>query len=518
MNRLGWCETCNVPILDGLNCGICYKQSIPMRFTKTELKPVFEEESNYYRNILLQNKITKSILPDELFFYNVMGEIVIDGQKVFRLSFNRDRNEFVPFFFKKFIDAVPLFHGSNLDLTIAANEKILINKENEAVNFLKSEIQKFDKLPVAVSFSGGKDSAVAMALTKIATSNFDAIFLNTTVEFEETIDYVHQISNIFNVNLIETNPPHEFFQLCEEFGPPSTKMKWCCKTQKFSPQNLLINDRYSEGVLVINGIRKNESNIRSKFSRIQRNKMIPKQVLAFPLLDWTSLDVWLYLMWKKIPHNKMYDYGFSRIGCWACPEKSLRDFKLLETFHANLFSKLGEMLKKYAVRTEINSPDTWFRSGNWRSRKTKWIKTMACTSSIPCSPPGELVYTFERGLIQNNIIEFMKVFGKSFSKGPMTKIENPNIEISIIGNKLRVKFKNPAFLVVFEKQLTRALNCVGCGACVGACARNALSIEFGKITVSEECNSCLKCITSNGIRMSCVSVNYKTQVLTVVNS
>jgi len=151
-------------------------------------------------------------------------------------------------------------------------------------------------------------------------------------------------------------------------------MKWCCKTQKFSPQNQLINQIYPNGVLVVSGIRKAESNIRLRFDRIQKNKMIPKQTLVFPILDWSSLDVWFYIFWKKIPYNKMYDYGFLRIGCWVCPEKSPRDFKLVERFRPELSARLFQMLKNYAIRNGVESPEDWIESGKWRSARQSGLR------------------------------------------------------------------------------------------------------------------------------------------------
>jgi phosphoadenosine phosphosulfate reductase len=487
-----------------------------LSFAKTELKPIFEEEANLYRVVLARAALPQdNLLPSGLSFYNTMGEVVIDGQKVFRLSLNKETGDWTAKFFKAFVGALPSFQGSSPSLAVAANERTLQRKEEEALNFLKRTIKRFSRLPLAVSFSGGKDSLVTLALTKLVSSRFDAIFLNTTVEFEETVSFVRETAKLLGVNLIEAIPPHNFFDLCEELGPPSTRMKWCCKTQKFSPQNQLINELYSNGVLVISGIRKAESNIRSRFNKVQRNKMIPKQVLAFPILDWSSLDVWLYLLWKNIPHNKMYDYGFARIGCWVCPEKSLRDFKLVETFRPGLSERLGQMLKNYAMRSGIESPEAWVQSGNWRSRKTKWSKTTICKSSQPCSLDDETVYAFAEGPHLTRVREFMKVFGQPITKGPMMRIHNPKIEITLIGNKMRTKLNDSSILPVFEKQLSRALNCIGCGACVGVCDFSALKVDSGQIRIGEQCTGCLRCVTSNGIRMSCVSVNYKPEVLVV---
>lgn len=515
MPSVGWCDKCNVPVLDASYCGICHSPSRKLRLMKAELKPIFAEEKKLYEKILAShfNTIPRQVFPDGMCFYSIMGEVIIDGKKIFRPSVDRNTGRWTVKFFKSFSEEISGLKGSDLRKTLRANRYILRRKEKEAIGFLKRTFEKFRHLPIAVSFSGGKDSAVTLALTRAVTRNVDVIFLNTTIEFDETVDYVHELTRLWESNLVEVHPPQDFLTLCEQLGPPSTRMKWCCKTQKFSPQNQVINERYPEGVLVANGIRKSESNIRQKFLRVQVNKMIPKQLLAFPILDWSSLDVWLYTFWKKIPYNTMYSYGFARIGCWACPEKSLRDFKLIENSRPHLIEKRNGILKQYAQSINIQNVKRWIESGKWRFRKTKWTKTSVCTSSRICSIKSEVTYTFSNPALMKRVKEFMKVFGRTSTTPIITKVTNSNIEITIIGNRMRVNVETPDILTIFERQLRRALNCVGCGACVGACDANALEVKEGVLKVGDTCAHCLRCVTSNGIRMSCVSVNYKPQIL-----
>ena len=515
MPSVGWCDNCNLPVLDALPCGICHSPSRKLRLSKAELKPIFGEERKLYERILSShfNGVSNLVLPDGMCFYNIMGEVIIDGKKIFRPSVDRKTRRWTAKFFKTFSEKIPSLKGSDLKKVLRANRQILRTKEKEAISFLKGTFDKFRHLPLAVSFSGGKDSAVVLALTRSVSSSVDVIFLNTTIEFDETVDYVHELTRLWESNLVEVHPPQDFLSLCRQLGPPSTRMKWCCKTQKFSPQNQVINERYPEGVLVVNGIRKSESNIRHKFKRVQVNKMIPKQFLAFPILDWSSLDVWLYMFWKKIPYNTMYNYGFARIGCWACPEKSMRDFKLIENARPHLIEKRNELLKEYAQSISIQNVERWIESGKWRFRKTKWTKTSVCTSSRICSIENEVVYTFSNPTLMNQVKEFMKVFGRKSTTPIITKITNSNIEISITGERMRVNAETPDILTIFERQLRRALNCVGCGACVGACDAKALEVKEGVLKVGDTCTHCLRCITSNGIRMSCVSVNYKPYIL-----
>jgi ferredoxin len=111
--------------------------------------------------------------------------------------------------------------------------------------------------------------------------------------------------------------------------------------------------------------------------------------------------------------------------------------------------------------------------------------------------------------------EFLRVFGTPHELGPMTRIDGKEMEITIIGQRMRAKTRNPEVLLKLEKQLARALNCVGCGACVGICPVGALRVEHGRIRIGPDCVRCLRCVTSNGIRMSCVSVNYKPEIMAV---
>lgn len=38
-----------------------------------------------------------------------------------------------------------------------------------------------------------------------------------------------------------------------------------------------------------------------------------------PIINWTENDIWEFITEKKIKYCKLYDEGFSRIGCVCCP-------------------------------------------------------------------------------------------------------------------------------------------------------------------------------------------------------
>jgi len=506
MPNLGWCENCNVPILDARECGICGSESTAIK--SREVKPIFHHEKERLREILLAEGLNEKLLPKELIFRDSQGYILADGLKVLQVSFSQKENRWRAKKTKVMENQPLKLQGSQLRDVIEANKFILEEKEKEACAFLESVIADHRSLPVAVAFSGGKDSVVALFLTREIRPNIDVVFLNTTIELPETIQYTRELAELWKLNLISVKPSHDFFELCKLLGPPSRFMKWCCKTQKFSPMNRLLHERYPDGVIMVRGVRAAESNNRSNYERLGKMKWTPNELIANPILNWTSLDSWLYIFWKEIPYNRAYEYGFSRLGCWACPAKTPRDFALLDHSHPELLSKLHLILDEYTKKHNLDK--TWIRSGTWRIRKSKVNKITVCCTR-PCSTSQEFVFSVNNRATIMNVIEFFKIFGPVEKKGSISIINGKEVELSAIGKSVRIKFKDEDKQDDILRLLERALNCIGCGACQGICKRGAIKQVGGKRIIDEEkCIHCLNCLS-----FTCISLRYGSERLSV---
>jgi len=511
LKKISWCTRCNVPIVGKFSkCPLCGSELIPLFVGNGEIRPVFELEKNWYRQLIITlGKDPEIYLPEKLIFY-YQGSILVDGHKVFRVIYDEKERKWRVKFFKKFKNNFSELSGSNKELVIEANLKTLEAAESESLNFIKDTFRKYEKFPKAVSFSGGKDSVVVLYQATQIKPDIDVLYMNTTIDYPETESYIKKIQNDWNLNLIEVKPIRDFFDFYKDLGPPSQFMKWCCKTLKFGPLSRLIEDRYETDVLVATGIRKNESYSRRNFQRVQRNDKVPKQVLMFPILNWNSLLVWLYIYWKKIPINEAYLQGRSRIGCWPCPERRPKEFKILERTHPKLWDKYKSALFNYAKLNGIFDIDNWINSGNWRLRTTSYNKKYIKASSL-CSQYEQILYKISDVKKIDEIIEFLKVFGDIKNIGTLKKIHNNFIDISIIKNNIRVGFIHSSniYKKLFEFQLERALNCIGCGACVSHCKIGALKILEGKLRITSDCIHCLECLKTTGLRKGCVSLNYK---------
>jgi len=387
--------------------------------------------------------------------------------------------------------------------TLQANEYILKEKQKESISFIKKVIDENRELPIAVSFSGGKDSTVVLSLTRQIKSDVDMIFLDTTIELPETLAFTYKLAKLWNLNLISVKSSHSFLNLCRLIGPPSRFMKWCCKTQKFSPMSELIHERYSNGVIMIRGVRAAESNKRKGYKRIGKLKWTPKEILANPILYWSALDVWLYIFWKKIPYNKAYEYGFTRLGCWPCPCKSLKDFEILKGFYPELAKRFYSFLKEYAKKQNLSN--NWIKSGRWRFRKSRVDRTLVRSSKLCGSEEDhEIIFSLDDPERVQNVLEFFKIFGSAQKKGSISMITNKIIETTFIGNNIHLKIKDERIEGAVIGYIERALNCIGCGACQYICNNGAIKQVNGKRIIDQQkCKECLKCLT-----FTCIALKY----------
>ncbi len=359
---------------------------------------------------------------------------------------------------------------------VKANIEHLRIIEREAVEFIK-RTWKEHNLPMGVSFSGGKDSMATLLLAIESGVEFKTFFLNTGIELPETVEHVKEVEKKYGISIDRISADDAFWKALPVFGPPGRDYRWCCKVCKLGPTTRYILEHYPSGLLTLVGQRRYESEERMKKGRVWKNEWVPNQLSASPIQNWSSLEVWLYLLWKNAPINIWYKRGLTRIGCYLCPSSDLADFEVIK-MHSNILEKWEDYLRNFA--NEHNIPEEWADSA-WRwKRPPKWAGKWQVERRAP-----EVRFTGEGWKtlhVESDEIERIKNMLYALPEGSWRDGEN----IEVVEDYIK-----PARSLVI-----RAVRCVGCGVCVGRCPTNALYIdEENKIRIREDlCIHCLDCL------------------------
>jgi DNA sulfur modification protein DndC len=231
-----------------------------------------------------------------------------------------------------------------------------------------------DGRPWIIGYSGGKDSTTALQLIWYALAKLPVeqrakpvyiISSDTLVETPKIVDYIDSSLEHMNKAAQEQNLPftaHKVRPVLEDtfwvnligrgYPAPSSQFRWCTERLKIDPANRFILDKVTAHgeVVVVLGVRKAESATRAqvmslhqiKGSPLSRHSTLPNAYTYTPIKDFTTNDVWIYLLqvpspWGSNNHQLVTLYknaqagecplvvdkttpscGNSRFGCWVC--------------------------------------------------------------------------------------------------------------------------------------------------------------------------------------------------------
>lgn len=420
---------------------------------------------------------------------------------------------------------------------IRANAPHMKQLVKDAVNTIRgiANQMEFRETPVYVSFSGGKDSLVTLDLTRSAVKkHIKVFFANTGIEFPETVDFARRFCKENDIVLIEVKVNEAFWENLPSFGPPAKDFRWCCKVCKLAPINSVIEDctRTGKKCLTVDGKRRFESFTRSRINPKEENPFIPGQVSVFPIRNWRAIEVWLYIYYRKLEYNPLYDEGFERVGCWLCPAELSAEYYRFGQLHPELFTRWNEYLLKWGKEHGLD--EAFIKHGFWRwktlppkmLRLAEELKintkprtpeeefSITVTSGIsPCRTGGYTIEGKITGLLPREVQNIANILGENtfsedlgvlliHAKGGNTRIfSSGHISVNALGKEDAMSiFENTA------KQMVRVRKCTKCKVCLKVCTVNAIVLE-PSLKIGKVCTRCGKCTES------CVVVKYFDRIL-----
>lgn len=229
---------------------------------------------------------------------------------------------------------------------------------------------------IVVMFSGGKDSTVLLHLVRKIYPNVKAVFVNTTNEYTEILQFVKSINNIITIK-----PKKTFLNTIREYGFPIVSKKVAkaigyikypsdktknvrnlvltginskgesCKSFKLAKKWHFLKDekfditskccdilkhkpfkefQKKNKLFPITGIMADEGQQRKgNYMKYGCNIMNGKNSVSRPLSIWNESDIWNYIHKYNVPYSTIYDdlkdeqgsiicKGEKRTGCAFC--------------------------------------------------------------------------------------------------------------------------------------------------------------------------------------------------------
>lgn len=199
------------------------------------------------------------------------------------------------------------------------------------------------KKPLQVTYSGGKDSQVLLALAERAGIDFEVINSHTTADAPETVRFIRQQFHDLElrggscqiVMPKYKGLPISMWTLIPQKGMPPTRLaRYCCQVLKESNGKGRFNAtgvRWSESPR-----RKNSRGVMEVMNKDPMKRIIlandndekrqlfetcniKAEMVVNPIVDWSDDDVWDYITSEKLPFNPLYCEGWKRVGCIGCP-------------------------------------------------------------------------------------------------------------------------------------------------------------------------------------------------------
>ena len=529
-----YCKHCNAPSYTKL-CPHCHNECTPIG---TDARPVFAQE-----RLLLECLEGHPMAYAGKAVWNTCNNIYyIDGEK-HTISFSQLEKENPV----KVIKMLTQYSSQNqayveTDFTsdtvrsfIEINCIHLNEITDEATVYIQGIASHFDVSSMFVSFSGGKDSTVTshLVMRALKDERILHIYGNTTLEYPESEKYLEVFRNRFpHTPVLEAkNKDQQFDDLCAVVGPPSRVMRWCCTVFKTGAITRKIESTFKNKnrILSFQGIRRNESRSRSHYDRDSRNSKITKQVASSPIIDWIDFDVWLYLLSNQLPFNNAYCQGFTRVGCWCCPNNSNWSEYLSSIYMPEKFSKFHSELYDFAKKVGKQDWKEYVDTGKWKARQggngLEYSKSLVVEFK-PCvldensfnfdlsRPITEDLYTLFQpfGTINkelgNKRLNEVYVLDKKASL-PLLKltgrIGSTALRVTIVNQTGPMKNRHFAEIYI-KNQITKYQTCIGCTYCQSVCRFNALKVvntKPGEVSHDSirytidpnHCVGCLECVT-----------------------
>lgn len=408
----------------------------------------------------------------------------------------------------------------NVPLMCEKNRNILETLVQETIQKIYNTYMEYrPKIDIYyVAFSGGKDSVVTLDLVQRALphDSFMVLFGDTQMEFPDTYDVVDKVERKClenNIRFERAKSRYTPEYTWNTIGPPAQRMRWCCSVHKTSPQIMLlrkITDNPHFRGMAMMGVRAEESVTRSKYEQLNLGTKHQGQYDYYPILNWSSAELFLYIYQEKLIMNETYKKGNSRAGCLVCPMEAPKNSWFKSQSYSGNPCDIGctsfyfNVIKNKTFAHELSEDKykEFMNIGVWKSRH----------NGTKLSNPYINYYEERKGndfvIIINNLStdwkEWFKTIGNFvFEKNNITLYCDDNkysIKLFVENNKhtftvldIGTTQKDIYFLSWLKTVLKKSAYCIKCQVCEANCPNGFIHMSDDYFYIDDKCTKCKKC-------------------------
>lgn len=273
-----------------------------------------------------------------------------------------------------------------------------MDKEQMAIARLQDaarlSLHRYGK-PLLITYSGGKDSQVLVALAERSGIDFEVVNSHTTADAPETVYFIREqfmqmegrgINCTIEKPRYKGKPTSMWSLIPQKMMPPTRFVRYCCAVLKENTGR----DRF-----IATGVRWAESSRRKNSRGVMElmHRDADKRIILMgdndekrklfescelkgkmtvnPIVDWTDDDVWDYIHSERLPINSLYCEGWKRVGCIGCPlakrgggrQREFLRWPKYEELYVAAFDRMLEARKKRNLESEGKK----FATDDWQS-------------------------------------------------------------------------------------------------------------------------------------------------------
>lgn len=173
---------------------------------------------------------------------------------------------------------------------------------------------------IALASSFSLEDAVVLDLLVQVRPDARVFALDTGRLNPETYECAETLRRRYGVTIEWFFPRHEAVETLERekglfsFKESVENRKECCGIRKVEP----LGRALSQLDAWITGLRREQSVTRTELAVVEKDASHGGIAKINPLAAWSLHDLWEYARERKLPYNRLYDQGYTSIGCAPC--------------------------------------------------------------------------------------------------------------------------------------------------------------------------------------------------------